>query len=381
MVRQLMSTVLLGSCVLGLSAPGIAQEGDLAAAIDAIQAVGPKGEGHREAAAAWKTLASAPGGQLPLILAGMQEDQPLAENWLRSAAETVAQRTVARGDALPLEALQAFVKDRQNAPRARRVAFELISRAAPDTGEAMIPTFLDDPSLELRRDAVAWALDRAAKADDPKGAYNKVLNSARDLDQIELATEKLEALDVQVDLPKHFGFVMQWWLVGPFDNKNKGGFDVAYGPESNADLKATYAGQDGEVKWTPHRTDDKFGKVDLNKALGKFKGAICYAYAEFEVADAQPAELRLGCVNANKIWLNGKLLTANHVYHANRSLDQYVGKGMLKKGKNVILLKVAQNEQTESWAQDWEFQLRVCDKYGTAIHALDPKLQTKFAKK
>ena len=42
---------------------------------------------------------------------------------------------------------------------------------------------------------------------------------------------------------------------------------------------------------------------------------------------------------------------------------------MWEPGTNVILLKICQNEQTESWAQDWEFQLRVCDGLGTAVLA------------
>jgi hypothetical protein len=32
---------------------------------------------------------------------------------------------------------------------------------------------------------------------------------------------------------------------------------------------------------------------------------------------------------------------------------------------------IAQNEQTEAWAQDWKFQLRVCDDIGTAILSAD----------
>ena len=46
-------------------------------------------------------------------------------------------------------------------------------------------------------------------------------------------------------------------------------------------------------------------------------------------------------------------------------------RGTLRKGKNVILLKVCQNEQTDAWAQNWQFQLRICDPVGTAILAAD----------
>ena len=53
------------------------------------------------------------------------------------------------------------------------------------------------------------------------------------------------------------------------------------------------------------------------------------------------------------------------------NLDQYRMRGTLKPGKNVILIKVCQNEQTEEWAQRWQFQFRVCDAVGTAILSAD----------
>jgi hypothetical protein len=46
---------------------------------------------------------------------------------------------------------------------------------------------------------------------------------------------------------------------------------------------------------------------------------------------------------------------------------------MLKKGRNEILVKICQNEQTEDWAQTWDFQLRVCDALGTAVLSQDRK--------
>jgi hypothetical protein len=55
------------------------------------------------------------------------------------------------------------------------------------------------------------------------------------------------------------------------------------------------------------------------------------------------------------------------------SLDQYRMRGQLKAGKNTILIKLCQNEQTEEWAQRWQFQLRVCDATGTAVLSADRK--------
>ncbi|MBW3596851.1 MAG: hypothetical protein KY475_06190 [Planctomycetes bacterium] len=88
-----------------------------------------------------------------------------------------------------------------------------------------------------------------------------------------------------------------------------------------------------------------------------------------KLSQAEPEQLTqiLGCINANKVWLNGRLLTSADVYHTNTKIDRYIGRGRLKKGRNEILVKVCQNEQTEDWAQRWQFQLRVCDEYGTAV--------------
>jgi hypothetical protein len=246
----------------------------------------------------------------------------------------------------------------------------LIARVDPSAHDRLIPGMLNDPSLELRRDAVAMKLEAAAKISAKPTAVKMVreaLSAARDLDQIDAAAAKLRDFGETVDLPTHFGFVMQWKLIGPFDNTAARGFDVPYPPEQQLDFSAAYPGKVGEVKWLDHTTADQYGVVDLNKAIGKHMGAAGYAVHEFVSDTARDVELRIGCINGNKVWLNGELLTANHVYHAGTQIDQYIGRGRLKKGKNQILVKVCQNEQTEDWAQNWQFQLRVCDQYGTAV--------------
>ena len=48
-------------------------------------------------------------------------------------------------------------------------------------------------------------------------------------------------------------------------------------------------------------------------------------------------------------------------------IDQYTARGTLRKGRNEVLLKVCQNEQTEDWAQLWKFQARLCDATGAAV--------------
>jgi hypothetical protein len=346
--------------------------------LETIKSVGSEGQGHAQASGAWAELTKqADAGQLPAILAAMDDANVLAANWLRAAVDAIAERQLARGEKLPSAALEKYLEDRRHDPRARRLAYEWIVRADPAAEDRLMAGMLDDPSLELRRDAVARviaaadAAHAAMKTDEAIGAYRKALDSARDLDQVKHVTEELKKLGRPVDLSHHFGFVVDWQLVGPFSNAKGVGFNTAYPPEEAIDLSTRYEGTSGQIAWAAHHTADEYGALDLNKAIGKHMGAVAYATVEFQSARAEPAEIRVGSPNAVKIWLNGKQLAAAEAYHANNLMDQYVGRGELTAGRNVILLKICQNEQTEDWAQDWKFQCRVCDPLGKAILAAD----------
>jgi len=375
-----------------------AEQVDVDALSAALRAVGPKGQGHREASRAWRALSKADADQLPAILAAMQGSGKLAENWFRAVVEAVAQHQLDSGGELPIKALEKFLADTKQLPRARRLAYELIASVDKDAESRLIPELLNDPSLELRRDAVAVALIKAAaletagQKEAAAAAYAKAFAAARDLDQIKEAATKLRSFKQPVNVPLHMGFVMHWYLIGPFDNTDKKGFDVAYPPEKEIDLTATYQGKLGKVRWFEHTTTDEYGIVDLNasfhrpkdgnayKLTPEHKGAIAYAVSTFVSDRERDVDLRLGCINANKVWLNGKLLTANQVYHAGMEVDQYLAPGHLKKGRNQILVKICQNEQQESWAQRWQFQLRVCDRIGTAVLAQNRPLNQTASK-
>jgi hypothetical protein len=77
-----------------------------------------------------------------------------------------------------------------------------------------------------------------------------------------------------------------------------------------------------------------------------------------------PCDIRVSSWTSVKIFLNQKELFGRDEYHHGAAFDANIGKGTLKKGENVIVLKVCQNNQTEEWAQSWQFQIRVCDDTG-----------------
>jgi hypothetical protein len=54
-------------------------------------------------------------------------------------------------------------------------------------------------------------------------------------------------------------------------------------------------------------------------------------------------------------------------------LDHYIAKARLKAGKNVFLLKVAQDKPPPQVPPMLQFQLRVCDAGGKAVLPADRK--------
>jgi hypothetical protein len=369
---------------------------EIGPALRALAAVQREGEGHREAIAAWQIVVQAGVDQLPEVLAGMDQADILGCNWIRAAVDTITQRQLAQGGELPLSALEQFLADTNHAPRARRLAYELVARVDTTARKRLIPGLLDDPSLELRRDAVAMALEEAqslATRDPAAGtrAYQRALAAARDIDQCQAAAAGLRKLGADVNLADHLGFLLNWELIGPFDNSGGVGYDTVYPPEQEINLSAEYRGKLGSVRWTDFTTRDDYGVVDLNEAYGraktngdtgyadtpeslpKFKGTIAYACTEFLAQEPRDVEIRLGCINGHKVWLNGALVIENHVFHAGMVIDQYRGQGRLQAGRNVLLVKIAQNEQSQDWAQNWQFQLRLSDTSGAAILSSDRK--------
>lgn len=359
-------SALLSLCCLPLHAAS------LKAPIDQIRSVSREGAGNEKATAAWQQLTQADPSTLPEVLAGMNGANPLAENWLRTAIGVITDQAI-QAKTLPVPAIQAFLADTHNSPAARVIAYDILQKAAPVLAEKITPTLLEDPSSELRRHPVSKLIEAGdeamaqGKKDAGIAAYQQAMNSARDEDQIKDLAKKLKAEGKAVDLPKHFGFVMNWRLIAPFTNVERKGFDTVFPPEKEIRLDAAYPGKNGDAKWIDFTSQDDYGMIDFNKPYTMLKEVTGYAYTEIDSPEEREAQIRLGCKNGWKVWLNGELLFARDEYHRGAKLDQYKLPVKLKKGKNALLVKCCQNEQTEQWTVEWQFQLRLCDATGTAI--------------
>ena len=348
---------------------------ELSDALEILRAVEANAESQLEVQKAWKTVASAGADQLPQILEAMQGADPVAENWLRTAVDTIADRELESSNSLPAEDLQNFLLDKAQSKRARRTAYVWLSRVDKTVPERLLPMLVDDPSLEIRYDAVAHAMSKASTSGSDAAKlkqYQRVLGFARDKSQILECVAAVKELGHTIELAKHFGYVTDWQVIGPFDNTGGKGLDVVYPPEEQIDFSKTFSGKEGEVAWKEYHSDhtkfEKLGLVDFNKLVDEQKEVVAYAAATFVADSGQQAQCRFGSKNATKLWVNGKLVATNRVYHSGFYFDQYVAPIQLRAGKNQILIKVCQNEQTQSWARDWGLQLRVTDMLGGAIN-------------
>ncbi len=370
--------IAVAAILMGLLA-ATCSAADLDDALSALRAVGPQGAGNEAASAAWPQAAAVDVSHVPELLAALKGANPLAANWIRTAVDTVCERVLRDEGTLPQAALKHFVQDTGQDPKARRLAYEWLLKVDPKAQEELVPQWLDDPSLELRRDAVAQRIEQGEQAaaanqkDQAVRLWEEAYDAARDRDQIRTLTKLLKDQGRQVDLVKHDGLIVDWLAIGPFDNTDEAGFDTVYEPEKRFDPKQTLQGKHGEVTWIKVSSASPEGVVDLYAALKddlakeQEREVIAYATTEFHSPTQRKVQIRSTSSNATKIWLNGELVDAHKVYHGGTEYDQYRADAVLRPGVNRILVKVCQNAQTQSWTNHLDFQLRVCDEIGSAI--------------
>ncbi|WP_143393933.1 hypothetical protein [Fimbriiglobus ruber] len=198
-------------CALGVAwgglfaTPAISAEvpGDTAAALKSIKAVSREGAGNEAAAAAWKTLVA--GGTVALFqtLTAFDGADPKAANWLRAAVDAIAEGEHRAKRKLPVDKLESFVNDTARAPAARRIAFELLTEEAPAAATKLLPTLINDPSRDLRRDAIAVRLKAAKESDTAE--LKALFEAAREKDQAEELAALLEKLGISRTSPNTSG--------------------------------------------------------------------------------------------------------------------------------------------------------------------------------
>ncbi len=174
---------------------------------------------------------------------------------------------------------------------------------------------------------------------------------------MEIASISREIINTcyQEEAVKYFGLpIKEWAIIGPFKNKK---FREKYPPEQEINLNASYKGLSGNVKWRTALADNN-GVINLLKSYPEISEYVCaYGMVNIKSKNKKDVELWMGSDDGIKAWLNGKKVW---IYKAGRGLvkDQDKVKVRLKKGDNILLLKISQG------TGDWMYTARLVDKNG-----------------
>lgn len=133
MNRKTCARVLTATILFYLTCPatptGANESGGLNAALEILRSAGPGGNGQARLQTAWRKVASSDRSAIVTILQAMPNSNPLAQNWLRSAVDTIAERTLQSGELLPTVALKEFLLDTSTPPPGQASCLRVAGRS------------------------------------------------------------------------------------------------------------------------------------------------------------------------------------------------------------------------------------------------------------
>ncbi len=144
--------------------------------------------------------------------------------------------------------------------------------------------------------------------------------------------------------PEKLDIIDDWWVIEPFDNSSKIGFNFVYPPEKEIDLNKEYVGKNGrQLRWYQSYGNgtNAFSNVEDN--------VVGYGLTYINSERKKTEILALGSDDGVKVWLNDKLIWSNDSVRP-FVLGQDAVLMPLKKGKNKLLLKITQEQNTWGFA-------------------------------
>ncbi len=187
--------------------------------------------------------------------------------------------------------------------------------------------------------------------------------------------QRMRDYDEAKRLTRSLGFVMDWLVIGPFDNDRGGGFATAHPPEREIDPAARYPGKRNEIGWRRVPVSDR-SYVDLDTLLRPNDEALAYALTHVRSDSDREVSARFGTDESFQLFVNDRLVAARDARRPCR-FDQDVAGFFLRKGWNRILLKLGER------TGEWGFMLRLTTPDGEPIADLevepDPAAATPLA--
>jgi hypothetical protein len=157
-----------------------------------------------------------------------------------------------------------------------------------------------------------------------------------------------------------WGFVNNWYVIGPFDNPNRVNLTRKFAPESVVDLDATYIGKGGKViSWeyvqatatvqnNPWQPSTAKKSMVCPPSSGEYE--IWYAYTEIFMEEECDIWIGLGSDDRSDVWINDfKVWSSSDQLKAWR-IDEGFRRVHLRKGRNKILARVENGHWNFGWS-------------------------------
>ncbi len=190
-----------------------------------------------------------------------------------------------------------------------------------------------------------------AKSKDPIlrfSLYRSIAWSGRELQDMSMGFLGEKGIGAEQGCLRKFG------IVGPFDNPSMESYDKAFGPELGE--IGPFVGRFENVDWRKTPQFDYRCVVSLNHFIQPSTSAVVYVSTSIESEKAKKATLLFAASSAYKVWVNGDLVGKNRDDFGLLS-DADAWKFSLKKGTNVVLIKLASTQEG-----GFVFQSRVVDQ-------------------
>ena len=164
------------------------------------------------------------------------------------------------------------------------------------------------------------------------------------------------------------GYLIDWQIVGPFDNAGRAGHGAVYPPETTQHAAAqTFVGKlPGEpLAWRKfvHAEAPRGAFVNFADLLHPYEQATGYATVWIKTSKPGPAVLHLGAAGAYKVWLDGALVGEGDTYRTPTPLQEAHAL-QLTAGWHRLLIKVGSDEGL------WGFYARLSDPRGAPLAGL-----------
>ncbi|MBL7187623.1 MAG: HEAT repeat domain-containing protein [Phycisphaerae bacterium] len=237
---------------------------------------------------------------------------------------------------------QAMQLARKDAER-KKVLSVLASLGTLDAFQ-MAASQIDNPSLE--NEAALAACRIAQQIYTSKG--RQLIDDLERIAEAEVGdSTKQQAREILRSINDVKSFITDWQVSGPYMQKGKNHialFDVRFAPEIDGGSGAQWRKLvPSAVEGMPAGTDPAWPwYLDLLKALDGGEQRVAYLRTRLQWPAEQRVTLRIGSDDGVKVWVNGQLVHANNVTRS-FTPDQDSATVTLKKGENIILMKVTQN--------------------------------------